>query len=112
MDIRSRGRFIRFSARKGRDVARLIRGKDVEQARNTLSFTNKSAARALNKVLNSALSNARQREGVDVDNLFVKTVMVDEGPTLKRFRARAMGRGNRINKRTCHITVVLDERTA
>jgi len=112
VDIRAKGRFLRFSARKGREVARLIRDKKVEQAHNALAFTNKNAARAMLKVLDSALANARQREGVNVDRLFVRTVMVDEGPTLKRFRPCSMGRGSRILKRTCHITVVLDERTA
>ena len=110
MEIRSKGRFLRFSPRKGRDVAALIRGKDVETAQHVLEYTNKSAAMTMRKLLDSALANARTREGVDVDNLFVKTVMVDPGPTLKRFRPRAMGRGTRINKRMCHITVILDER--
>lgn len=103
-------KYLRISAQKVRLVANLIRGRDVEAALNVLAFTPKSSAPLIAKVLKSAIANAGQKEGVDVDTLVVKNVLVDEGPTLKRFRARAMGRGTRILKRMCHIKVIVEER--
>ena len=103
-------RFARLSAQKGRLVADQIRGLPVEQALNVLAFSKKKGAVMMKKVLDSAIANAENNEGADVDELKVKTVCVDEGPTMKRMRARAKGRGTRILKRTSHITVtVADE---
>jgi large subunit ribosomal protein L22 len=103
-------RFARLSAQKGRLVADQIRGLPVEQALNTLAFSKKKGAAMMKKVLDSAIANAENNEGADIDELKVKTVCVDEGPTMKRLRARAKGRGSRILKRTSHITVtVADE---
>ncbi len=95
----------RVSAQKARLVADLIRGKSVEQALNILTFSPKKSAELLKKVLESAIANAEHNEGADIDTLKVATVYVDKGPSLKRFSARAKGRGNRIEKQTCHITL-------
>ena len=97
----------RVSAQKARLVADLIRGKSVEQALNTLTFTPKKSAVLMKKVLESAIANAEHNEGADIDTLKVATVYVDKGPSLKRFTARAKGRGNRIEKQTCHIRLVV-----
>jgi len=86
-------------------VADQVRGKPVEEALSVLEFSNKKAATIVRKVLNSAIANAENNEGADVDELRVSTIYVDEGSTMKRLRARAKGRGDRIFKRTCHITV-------
>ena len=86
-----------------------IRGKHVEEALNTLSFSTKKAARIVKKILESAIANAEHNEGADVDDLKVTTVFVDEGMTMKRIRPRAKGRADRIFKRTCHITVKVGE---
>ncbi len=103
-------RFARLSAQKGRLVADQIRGLPVEQALNILAFSKKKGAAMVKKVLDSAVANAENNEGADVDELKVKAVWVDEGPTMKRIRARAKGRAARILKRTSHITVtVADE---
>jgi len=103
------GTTIRGSAQKLNLVAGLIRGRKAEEALNILSFSKKAMARDARKVLASAIANAENNQGADVDELKVKTIMVDEGPTLKRFMARAKGRGTRILKRTSHITVVVGE---
>ncbi len=100
-------RFARLSAQKGRLVADQIRGLPVERALDTLAFSKKKGAGLMKKVLDSAIANAENNEGADVDELTVKAVCVDEGPTMKRLRARAKGRGTRILKRTSHITVVV-----
>ena len=98
-------RFARISAQKARLVADQIRGKPVGQALQILAFSPKKAAHLVKKVLESAIANAEHNAGADVDELRVKAIMVDEGPSLKRFAARAKGRGNQILKRTAHITV-------
>lgn len=103
-------RFARLSAQKGRLVADQIRGLPVEQALNMLTFSKKKAAGVVKKVLDSAIANAEHNEGADIDELRVATICVDEGPTMKRMRARAKGRGNRILKRSCHITVTVSDR--
>jgi large subunit ribosomal protein L22 len=90
-------------------AADLIRGKKSEEALNLLSFTPKAAAKIILKLLKSAVANATQKK-IDVDRLYVKTVTVDQGPTMKRFMPRAQGRATSIRKRTSHITIVLDER--
>jgi len=102
-------RGVRLSAQKGRLVADQIRGLPVDKALNVLAFSPKKGAVIIKKVLNSAIANAEHNEGADIDELKVKTIHVDEGSTLKRFRARAKGRGARILKPTCHITVVVGD---
>mgnify|MGYP000097264757 CR=1 FL=1 len=109
MEAQALAKYIRMSPRKVRYSADLIRGKKVEEALNILKQTPKRGARVVAKVVHSALANARQKKTMDVDNLFVKTIYVNQGPTLKRWRAKPMGRAGRIRKRTCHITVVLGE---
>jgi large subunit ribosomal protein L22 len=94
-----------ISAQKTRLVADLIRGKSVEQALNILTFTPKKAAVIIKKALESAIANAEHNDGADIDELFVTTIYVDKAQSMKRFRARAKGRGNRIEKQTCHIVV-------
>ena len=107
IETRASVRGVRISAQKARLVADMIRGKPVEQAINTLTFTPKKAADIIKKVLESAIANAEHNDGADIDELKVKLICVDEGPTLKRFRARAKGRGNSILKPTSHITVTV-----
>lgn len=97
----------RQSPRKVRLVADFAKGKSVERVLTELRYTQKRAAQMLSKLISSAVANAKDAEGTDMDGLFVKNVTVDEGPTLKRFRARARGRAARINKRTSHVTVTL-----
>ncbi len=105
MEVAARLKGARISAQKARLVADQVRGKPVEEALNLLEFSNKKAAHIVKKVLDSAIANAENNEGADVDELKVSTVFVDEGMTLKRLRPRAKGRADRILKRTCHITV-------
>ncbi len=102
-------RYARLSAQKGRLVADQIRGLPVEQALNILAFSQKKGAAMMKKVLDSAIANAENNLGADIDELKVATVCVDEGPTMKRIRARAKGRAARIFKRTSHITVTVAE---
>ena len=99
-----------MSPRKARLVAEHIRGRSVPEARAVLAFTSREAAGVLQKVLQSAVSNAEANHGIAEDRLYVKTTYVDGGPVMKRWRARARGRVARIRKRTCHITVTLAER--
>jgi len=111
VEVRAQLRFLRATPRKVRLVADLIRGKGVQEAVNILHLTNKSAAKPLEKLLKSAIANAESRdEPVDVDRLFVKEVMVDGGPTMKRFRPAPMGRGFRVLKRSSHVSIKLDTR--
>ena len=111
MEVRAQLRFLRATPRKVRLVVDLIRGKGVQEAVNILHLTNKSAAKPLEKLLKSAIANAENRdEPLDIDRLFVKEVMVDGGPTMKRFRPAPMGRGFRVLKRSSHVTVKLDTR--
>ena len=105
METRASLRGVRLSAQKGRLVADLVRGKPVGQALNILAFSPTKGAGIIKKVLESAIANAEHNEGADIDTLKVATVYVDKGPSLKRFSARAKGRGNRIEKQTCHITL-------
>ena len=106
-EVAARLRGARISAQKARLVADQIRG--VEKALNVLAFSPKKAARIVKKVLESAIANAENNDGADVDELKVSTVFVDEGMTMKRIRPRAKGRADRILKRTCHITVKVSE---
>lgn len=110
MQVSAVHRYARISPQKCRLVADQIRGLPVEQALNILAFSNKKAADMVKKVLNSAIANAEHNEAADIDELRVSAICVDEGPTMKRMRARAKGRGNRILKRSSHIRVtVADE---
>ncbi len=104
---RSTHKFARLSASKARVVLDLIRDADLEQAREELQFCDRAAATVISKVLESAVSNAENNESLSADELYVAECWADEGPTLKRWRPRARGRATRINKRTCHITVVV-----
>ena len=99
----------KVAPQKMRLVADQIRGKPVEEAINLLNFSNKKAAGLLKKILESAVANAEHNEGADVDELNVARITVDEGPTMKRWRARARGRASQILKRTSHITVAVEE---
>jgi large subunit ribosomal protein L22 len=103
-------RHARISAQKARLVADQVRGKPVEHALNTLAFSTKKAAELVKKVLDSAIANAEHNEGADIDELRVAAICVDEGPTMKRVMPRAKGRANRIQKRTCHITVTVADK--
>jgi large subunit ribosomal protein L22 len=109
MEIRARAKYVHISPTKLRLVARPLTGRKVEEALHLLKFTPNKGARLMFKVVEQAVANAEQRPQIDLDTLFVKTISVDGGPTLKRFMSRAMGRVNRIIKRTSHITVVLAE---
>jgi len=109
MEARAVGKYIRVSPQKARLVADVVRGMAVDQAITTLKFMPKKAAAILRQVIESAVANATQNDQVDVDNLFVKKIFIDGGPSLKRIRPRAMGRATGIIKRTSHVTVVLDE---
>jgi len=105
--VRAQARWVRMSARKARVVLEHVRGRSVPEARTILAFTPRAAAQEIEKVLGSAVANAESAHGLDGDELVVAAAYADEGPTLKRWRARARGRANRIRKRTCHITIVL-----
>ena len=110
METRAVAKYVRISPRKIRLVMNQVRGKQVGEALNMLSFTPKRGARILKKLVNSAIANAEQNTGVDVDSLYIMRVYADEGPTLKRWRPRAQGRATSIRKRTSHLTVVLNEK--
>ena len=110
MAVKAQAKYIRVSPRKAREVVDLIRGKSVADARTTLVFTNRAAAQVVAKVLNSAVANAENNNNLSADDLFVKEAFVDEGPTLKRWQFRAMGRVNRIRKRSSHITIAVEQR--
>ncbi len=109
MEVVAKYRRANISAQKVRLVADQIRGMNVEQAEQLLTFSPKKAAQIVKKALMSAVANAEHNNGLDVDELYVSSIFVDEGPTLKRGRARAKGRGTRILKRTSHITVKVAE---
>ncbi len=109
MEIVARGRTVRISAVKMRIVGDLIKKKNINEALGILQLSPNKGAYILKKLLDSAIGNARQKKYVDVDTLYVKNVRVDEGPTMKRFLPRAMGRATPIRKRTSHIALILDE---
>lgn len=104
-------RHARISPQKCRLIADQIRGLNIERATDILEYSPKRAARMMKKLLNSAIANAENNQAMDIDELFVARIFVDVGPTLKRIKARAKGRADRILKRTSHITVVLAEKT-
>ncbi|MBE9485745.1 MAG: 50S ribosomal protein L22 [Desulfuromonadales bacterium] len=108
METQARLRNVRLSPRKARLVVDMVRGKGIQEAMNILQFSPQKTAPILSKLLKSAVANAEQKGVSDIDQLFVKTVMVDQGPVLRRFMPRAQGRASRIRKPTSHITVVLD----
>lgn len=103
-------RGVRLSAQKGRLVADMIRGKPVDKALNILMFSPKKASKIVQKVLESAIANAEHNDGADIDELRVKTIFVEKGTSLRRFSARAKGRGAKIEKQTCHIFVTVGDR--
>ena len=107
METKAVIRGVRLSADKGRLVADLVRGKKVDQALNILAFTPKRAAGIIKKCLESAIANAEHNDGADIDELKIKTIFVEQGATLKRFSARAKGRGNRISKPTAHVYITV-----
>jgi large subunit ribosomal protein L22 len=109
MEVAARLKGARISAQKARLVADQVRGLPVEQALSLLEFSPKKAAHIVKKVLDSAIANAENNEGADVDELKVSSIFVDEGMTMKRLRPRAKGRADRILKRSCHITVKVSD---
>jgi large subunit ribosomal protein L22 len=109
-EVRAQAKYVRMSPRKARLVAEHLRGRSVPEARAVLAFTAREAAGELEKVLQSAVSNAEANHGIAEDRLYISAAYVDGGPVMKRWRARARGRVARIRKRTCHITVRLTER--
>lgn len=109
-EIKARLNYLRISPRKVRLVADLIRGRDVREARSILNFTLKRAARPILKLLNSAIASAKNNFHKEENNLYIKTIKVDEGPALKRWMPRARGRADLIKKRTSHVTLILSEK--
>ncbi len=105
MEVAAVLKHVKFSAQKGRLVADRIRGLPVERALNCLRFSAKRAATVIKKVLESAMANAEHNGGMDIDELYVSTICIDGGPVIKRMRPRAKGRGDRVLKQSCHITV-------
>lgn len=105
--VSATARYVRISPRKLRLVADLVRGKPVDEARTVLAFTPKDAARVVDKLIASAVANAENNYDMNADDLLVSSIFVNEGPTMKRWRARAMGRASRIKKRTSHLSVEL-----
>ncbi len=110
MEVKASLVYARVGEQKARLVADLVRGKDVSDAIKTLTFLNKKSASMIKKIIESAVANADYKKTVDLDKLYVKTISVDQGPVLKRFRPRAQGRATGVKKKMSHINVVLDER--
>lgn len=110
MAVKAQAKFIPVGPQKMREAADLVRGKSVAEARSTLFFANRTSARLITKVLNSAVANAEHNNGLSADQLYVKEIRVDEGPTLKRWKFRAMGRVSRIAKRSCHVTIAVEQK--
>jgi large subunit ribosomal protein L22 len=110
MEVKASLIYARVGEQKARLVANLVRGKDVSEAIKTLTFLNKKSALMIKKVIESAVANADYKKTIDLDKLFVKTITVDQGPVMKRFRPRAQGRATGVRKRMSHINVVLEER--
>ena len=109
MEVQAKLRYARITPRKMRLVANLAKGLPVEKAHFQLKFSQKKGGKLLSKLLDSAIANAKEKGGVDVDNLFVKNVTVDDGPIMKRFMPRAMGRAYKILKKMSHVTITLGE---
>lgn len=110
MEVKAKLSYARIGSQKARLIADMVRGKDVNDVVRFLSYENKKAGKMILKLVQSAVANAEQKQVIDVDNLYLKTICVDEGPHIKRFMPRAQGRATEIKKRTSHIRVVLDER--
>ncbi len=110
MEVKASLKYARVGAQKARLVVDVVRGKDVNLALKSLTFMNKKTAVLVKKLIESAVANAENKKVVDVDNLYVKSIWVDQGPVFKRFRPRAQGRAFGVRKKTSHINVVLDER--
>jgi large subunit ribosomal protein L22 len=108
--VNATAKYVRVSPRKAGDVARLIKGKPVAEAKAILALTPRAAAKLVGKVLDSAVANAENNHDLDADDLYVVQAYVNGGPIIKRFRPRAMGRASRIRKRTSHLTVCVDEK--
>jgi large subunit ribosomal protein L22 len=109
MEVRAVVKYVRISPQKVRKLIDAVKGKPVETGLGILKFMPQKAAAIIEKVIRSAVANADQNPDVDVDSLVIRSITADQGPTLKRFKARARGRGTRILKRTAHITVILSD---
>ncbi len=109
IEVKSALKYVRISPQKVHKLVDAVKGKPVEEGLNTLKFMPQKAAGIVEKIIHSAVANADQNHNIDVDSLVIRNIVADQGPTLKRFRARARGRGTRILKRTSHITVILTE---
>ncbi len=109
MEAKAVAKFVRISPRKARQVIDLIRGKDVDEAIAILKNTPRKASKLIEKVVNSAVANAENNHDMFVDDLYVAKAFIDEGPTMKRFRPRAMGQASPINRRTSHITIIMSD---
>ena len=109
MEVKAVARYVRIPPQKVRLIMDEVRGQKVEAALRVLTFSPQKGARLLRKLINSAVANAEANKEVDVDTLFIKKIFADQGPTMKRFRPRAMGRATRVIKRMSHLTVILDE---
>ncbi len=109
MEVKATAKYMRISPQKVRKLVDAVKGKPAEAGLNTLKFMPQKAAGMVEKILKSAVANASQNTSLDVDALVIKNIIIDQGPVLKRFRARARGRGSRILKRTSHITVIVAE---
>ena len=110
MEVKASLKFARVGAQKARLVADMVRGKSVNDAIRILSYEGKKPAEMIQKLVESAVANAENKQVIDVDNLYIKQIMVDKGPFIKRYRPRAQGRAFEIKKKTSHINLVLDER--
>ena len=110
MEVKASLKYARVGAQKARLVADVVRGKNVNEAVKTLTFLNKKSAGLIKKLIESAVANAEYKKVMDVDSLYVKSIWVDQGPSLKRFRPRAQGRAFGVHKKTSHINVVLEEK--
>lgn len=109
MEVNATAKYMRISPQKVRKIVGAVKGQPVEEGMNRLKFMPQKAAAMVARILNSAIANADQNPDVDVDSLVIRNIVVNEGPMLKRFRARARGRSSRILKRTSHITVIVGE---
>ncbi|PIP42512.1 MAG: 50S ribosomal protein L22 [Desulfobacterales bacterium CG23_combo_of_CG06-09_8_20_14_all_51_8] len=112
MEVKATAKYMRISAQKVRKIVDAVKGKPAEAGLNALKFMPQKSAGVLEKILRSAIANADQNADMDVDSLMIKNIIVDQGPMLKRFRARARGRGSRILKRSSHITVIVAEKAS
>ena len=112
MEVRAKQKYVRISPQKVKMIVGAIKGKPADEAINALKFMPQKSAGIVEKIVRSAVANADQNTSIDIDDLIVRNLIVDQGPSLKRFKARARGRGARILKRTSHITVVLAEDSA